>query len=158
HFRNPVHRMTLVEIVRCHHNSEEIIEKCMRLVENLHKNPVLANDFPGFVANRILMPMINEAILSLEQGVASQTAIDAIMELGMAHPMGPLRLADHIGLDVCESILEILQREFSDPKYAPAQLLKQMVASGYLGNKSGKGFYDYSKGKNNITPSDFYLL
>lgn len=158
HFMNPVHRMTLVELVRCQYNSPEIINTCISIIKKLEKVPVLANDFPGFVSNRILMPMINEAILCLEQGVSTLENIDAIMELGMAHPMGPLKLADLIGLDVCESILLILQNNFGDHKYAPAQLLKQMVASGFLGQKSGKGFYDYTQGKEHVKPSDFYLL
>ena len=143
HFMNPVPVMKLVEIIRGYDTSDEVAQDIVALSEDLGKVPVTVNDYPGFVANRILMPMINEAIYTLYEGVADAEAIDTVMKLGMAHPMGPLTLADFIGLDVCLSILEVLYEGFGNPKYAPCPLLKNMVAAGHLGRKSGKGFYAY---------------
>ena len=135
--------MKLVEIIKGYDTSEEVENYIVSLSEALGKVPVVVNDYPGFVANRILMPMINEAIYTLYEGVADAEAIDTVMKLGMAHPMGPLTLADFIGLDVCLSILEVLYEGFGNPKYAPCPLLRNMVAAGHLGRKSGKGFYTY---------------
>ncbi len=146
HFMNPVPVMKLVEVIRGYKTSNECTETIMDLSRNLGKVPVEVNDYPGFVANRILMPMINEAIYSLYEGVAGVEEIDTVMMLGMAHPMGPLHLADFIGLDVCLSILRVLHDGFGNPKYAPCPLLVNMVTAGNLGVKSGEGFYDYSKG------------
>ncbi|MEM9717935.1 MAG: 3-hydroxybutyryl-CoA dehydrogenase [Bacteroidota bacterium] len=143
HFMNPVPVMKLVEIIRGYDTSDEVAQHIVQLSEDLGKVPVTVNDYPGFVANRTLMPMINEAIYTLYEGVADAEAIDTVMKLGMAHPMGPLTLADFIGLDVCLSILEVLYEGFGNPKYAPCPLLKNMVAAGHLGRKSGKGFYAY---------------
>ncbi len=147
HFMNPVPIMKLVEIIRGYSTSDEVTETIMELSKKLNKVPVEVNDYPGFVANRILMPMINEAIYSLYEGVAGVYEIDTVMKLGMAHPMGPLQLADFIGLDVCLSILKVLQDGFGNPKYAPCPLLVNMVTAGKLGVKSGEGFYDYSASK-----------
>ncbi|MEM9866416.1 MAG: 3-hydroxybutyryl-CoA dehydrogenase [Bacteroidota bacterium] len=144
HFMNPVPIMKLVEIIRGYSTSDKVTETIMELSRQLGKTPTAVNDYPGFVANRILMPMINEAIETLFHGVAGVQEIDTVMKLGMAHPMGPLQLADFIGLDVCLSILEVLYEGFKNPKYAPCPLLVNMVRAGKLGVKSGEGFYDYS--------------
>ncbi len=144
HFMNPVPIMKLVEIIRGYSTSDEVTEKVMKISETLGKIPVEVNDYPGFVANRILMPMINEAIMTLHEGVAGVNEIDTVMKLGMAHPMGPLQLADFIGLDVCLSILNVLFEGFGQPKYAACPLLVNMVRAGKLGVKTGEGFYDYS--------------
>ena len=147
HFMNPVPIMQLVEIIKGYDTSEDTLKFVVGLTEKIKKEPVIVNDYPGFVANRILMPMINEAIESLYMNVAGVKAIDTVMKLGMAHPMGPLQLADFIGLDVCLSILEVMYAGFKNPKYAPCPLLVNMVTAGKLGVKSGEGFYDYSKNK-----------
>ena len=149
HFMNPVPVMKLVEIIRGYATSNEVTGLIMQLSRDLKKSPVEVNDYPGFVANRILMPMINEAVYTLYEGVAGVEEIDTVMMLGMAHPMGPLHLADFIGLDVCLSILEVLNDGFGNPKYAPCPLLVNMVTAGKLGLKSGEGFYDYSEGPKN---------
>jgi 3-hydroxybutyryl-CoA dehydrogenase len=146
HFMNPVPVMKLVEVIRGYATSDETTSRIMELSSRLGKVPVEVNDFPGFVANRILMPMINEAIITLFEGVAGVSEIDTVMKLGMAHPMGPLQLADFIGLDVCLAILKVLHAGFGNPKYAPCPLLVNMVKAGNLGIKSGAGFYDYSNG------------
>ena len=147
HFMNPVPVMKLVEIIRGYNTSDEITNAIMDLSRKLKKEPVEVNDYPGFVANRILMPMINESIETLYNGVAGVQEIDTVMKLGMAHPMGPLQLADFIGLDVCLSILEVMYSGFKNPKYAPCPLLVNMVQAGKLGVKSGEGFYDYSESR-----------
>lgn len=149
HFMNPVPVMKLVEVIRGYATSDAVTEKVMSLSQDLGKVPTECNDYPGFISNRILMPMINEAIISLFEGVAGVEEIDTIMKLGMAHPMGPLQLADFIGLDVCLSILNVLHDGFGNPKYAPCPLLVNMVMAGKLGVKSGEGFYDYSNGPKN---------
>ncbi|MDP3540871.1 MAG: 3-hydroxyacyl-CoA dehydrogenase NAD-binding domain-containing protein [Elusimicrobiota bacterium] len=145
HFMNPVPVMKLVEIIRGKRTSDETTETVKALTAKLGKIPAVANDFPGFVSNRVLMPMINEAVLCLQEGVSSKEDIDTIMKLGMAHPMGPIALADYIGLDVCLAIMEVLDKGFGGVKYKPAELLRKMVADGKLGVKSGAGFYDYPK-------------
>tara|TARA_Y100000385_G_C12957521_1_gene578234 strand:- start:106 stop:996 length:891 start_codon:yes stop_codon:yes gene_type:complete len=146
HFMNPVPIMKLVEIIRGYSTSDEVTNLIMNLSKNLGKVPVEVNDYPGFVANRILMPMINEAIYTLYEGVAGVEEIDTVMKLGMAHPMGPLQLADFIGLDVCLSILEVLHDGFGNPKYAPCPLLVNMVTAGKKGVKTGEGFYSWTHG------------
>ncbi|UMY64425.1 MULTISPECIES: 3-hydroxyacyl-CoA dehydrogenase family protein [unclassified Flavobacterium] len=147
HFMNPVPIMKLVEIIRGYNTSDAVTQTIMSLSEKLGKVPVEVNDYPGFVANRILMPMINESIETLYNGVAGVYEIDTVMKLGMAHPMGPLQLADFIGLDVCLAILNVMYDGFKNPKYAPCPLLVNMVRAGKLGVKSGEGFYDYSESK-----------
>ena len=153
HFMNPVPVMKLVEIISGYSTSQETLATVTKLAEQLGKTPVPVNDYPGFVANRILMPMLNEAIETLYNGVAGVQEIDTVMKLGMAHPMGPLQLADFIGLDVCLSILEVMYDGFKNPKYAPCPLLVNMVRAGKLGIKSGEGFYDYSESKKAETVS-----
>jgi 3-hydroxybutyryl-CoA dehydrogenase len=150
HFMNPVPVMKLVEVIRGYATSDEVTEIIMELSKNLSKDPVEVNDYPGFVANRILMPMINEAIYTLYEGVAGVSEIDTVMKLGMAHPMGPLQLADFIGLDVCLSILRVLHDGFGNPKYAPCPLLVNMVEAGYKGVKTGEGFYHYTPGSKEL--------
>ncbi|MBA2457526.1 MAG: 3-hydroxybutyryl-CoA dehydrogenase [Gemmatimonadales bacterium] len=145
HFMNPVPVMQLVEVIRGHATSDETTRNVMEIAAALGKTPVEVNDYPGFVSNRVLLPMINEAIYCVMEGVATPEAIDTVMKLGMAHPMGPLTLADFIGLDVCLAILEVLHRGLGDDKYRACPLLRKMVAAGDLGKKSGKGFYEYRK-------------
>jgi 3-hydroxybutyryl-CoA dehydrogenase len=143
HFMNPVPIMKLVEVIRGELTSDATMAATIEAVDSLGKTPLEANDYPGFVANRILMPMINEACFTLMEGVATRDAIDGVMKLGCNHPMGPLQLADFIGLDICVNILEVLHREIGDPKFRPCPLLKRKVTAGLLGRKSGRGFYDY---------------
>ena len=154
HFMNPVPIMKLVEVIKGYSTSNETLQTIMELSKIIGKVPVEVNDFPGFVANKILMPMINEAIITLHEGVAGVEEIDTVMKLGMAHPMGPLQLADFIGLDVCLAILKVLQDGFGDPKYAPCPLLVNMVTAGKLGVKSGEGFYNWSHGTKELIISD----
>ncbi|WP_183572207.1 3-hydroxyacyl-CoA dehydrogenase family protein [Mucilaginibacter sp. X5P1] len=154
HFMNPVPVMKLVEVIRGYATSNEVTQKVMKLAQQLDKNPVEVNDYPGFVANRILMPMINEAIYTLFEGVAGVNEIDTVMKLGVAHPMGPLQLADFIGLDVCLAILNVLYGGFGNQKYAPCPLLVNMVTAGHLGVKSGSGFYKYIAGSKEIIVAD----
>ena len=143
HFMNPAPIIKLVEVIRGHHTSDATLERVMDIARALHKEPVEVNDYPGFVSNRVLMPMINEAIYCVMEGVATPEAVDTVMKLGMAHPMGPLTLADLVGLDVCLSILTVLHDGLGDDKYRPCPLLKRMVAAGDLGRKTGRGFYAY---------------
>ncbi len=156
HFMNPVPIMKLIEVIRGYATSDETTKTIMEMSKNLGKVPVEVNDYPGFVANKILMPMINEAIITLYEGVAGIEEIDTVMKLGMAHPMGPLQLADFIGLDVCLSILNVLYEGFGNPKYAPCPLLVNMVTAGYLGAKTGEGFYKYTAGSKDLVVSDMF--
>lgn len=151
HFMNPVPVMKLIEVIRGYATSDATTDTIMELSGQLKKVPVEVNDYPGFVANRILMPMINEAIITLNEGVSGVEEIDTVMKLGMAHPMGPLQLADFIGLDVCLSIMNVLYEGLGNPKYAPCPLLVNMVTAGKLGAKSGEGFYDWSKGPKDLS-------
>ena len=151
---NPVPVMKLVEVIKGYSTSNETLQTIMELTKTIGKVPVEVNDFPGFVANKILMPMINEAIITLHEDVAGVEEIDTVMKLGMAHPMGPLQLADFIGLDVCLAILKVLQDGFGNPKYAPCPLLVNMVTAGKLGVKSGEGFYNWSHGTKELIISD----
>lgn len=156
HFMNPVPIMKLVEIINGYSTKKEVTESIIALSKKLGKIPCAVNDYPGFIANRILMPMINEAIYSLYEGVAGVEEIDTVMKLGMAHPMGPLQLADFIGLDVCVSILKVLHDGFGNPKYAPCPLLSNMVTAGRLGVKSGEGFYIYTAGSKELVISNSF--
>lgn len=157
HFMNPVPIMPLVEVINGYSTEKEVTDFIVELTKKIGKTPVLANDFPGFIANRILMPMINEAIEALQCGVSGVVEIDTIMKLGMAHPMGPLELADFIGLDVCLSILEVMHDGFKNPKYAPNPLLVNMVRAGKLGKKTGEGFYSYATERKTVTPAAQFL-
>jgi 3-hydroxybutyryl-CoA dehydrogenase len=157
HFMNPVPVMKLVEIINGYATKQEVTDQVVEMTKQLGKIPCVVNDYPGFVANRILMPMINEAIFSLYEGVAGVEEIDTVMKLGMAHPMGPLQLADFIGLDVCYSILNVLHDGFGNPKYAPCPLLSNMVTAGKLGVKSGEGFYKYEPGNKELLVSERFL-
>jgi 3-hydroxyacyl-CoA dehydrogenase len=154
HFMNPVPVMKLVEIINGYATRQTVTDAIVALSTQLGKAPCVVNDYPGFIANRILMPMINEAVYSLYEGIAGVNEIDTIMKLGMAHPMGPLQLADFIGLDVCHSILHVLHDGFGNPKYAPCPLLTNMVMAGYLGVKSGEGFYKYTAGSKELVVSE----
>lgn len=156
HFMNPVPVMKLIEVIRGYATSDETTTTIMEMSKKLQKVPVEVNDYPGFVANRILMPMINEAIITLHEGVAGVEEIDTVMKLGMAHPMGPLHLADFIGLDVCLSIMNVLYEGFGNPKYAPCPLLVNMVTAGYLGAKTGEGFYKYTAGSKDLVVSSMF--
>jgi 3-hydroxybutyryl-CoA dehydrogenase len=156
HFMNPVPIMKLIEVIKGYSTSQATIDSIMILSKEIGKSPVEVNDFPGFVANKILMPMINEAIITLNQGVAGVKEIDTVMKLGMAHPMGPLQLADFIGLDVCLAILKVLQDGFGTDKYAPSPLLVNMVTAGKLGVKSGEGFYSWKHGTKELIVSDYF--
>jgi 3-hydroxybutyryl-CoA dehydrogenase len=158
HFMNPVPLMKLVEVIRGYATTNEVTKTIMELSKQLHKVPVEVNDYPGFVANRILMPMINEAIYTLYEGVAGVEEIDTVMKLGMAHPMGPLQLADFIGLDVCLAILNVLYNGFGNQKYAPCPLLVNMVAAGHSGVKSGSGFYKYTAGSKDLVIADKFRV
>ncbi len=157
HFMNPVPVMKLVEVIRGYQTSDEVTKLILEMSSGLGKIPVEVNDYPGFVANRILMPLINEAIYTLYENVAGVEEIDTVMKLGMAHPMGPLQLADFIGLDVCLAILHVLRDGFGNPKYAPCPLLVNMVTAGKLGRKSMEGFYKYTKGSKDVVVSDYFL-
>ena len=151
HFMNPVPVMKLIEVIRGYSTSDAVTDTILSICKKLEKTALVVNDYPGFVANRILMPMINEAIITLHEGVAGVTEIDSIMKLGMAHPMGPLELADFIGLDVCLAILRVLHDGLGNPKYAPCPLLINMVAAGKLGRKTGEGFYSYAAGTQSVS-------
>lgn len=157
HFMNPVPIMKLIEVIRGYKTSDSVTNTIIELSKKINKVPVEVNDYPGFVANRILMPMINEAIYSLYESVAGVSEIDTVMKLGMAHPMGPLQLADFIGLDVCLAILKVLHQGFGNPKYAPCPLLVNMVMAGNLGVKSGEGFYNYSAGMKNAVVANRFV-
>jgi 3-hydroxybutyryl-CoA dehydrogenase len=154
HFMNPVPVMKLIEVINGYATTKTVTDTIVALSKQLGKVPCVVNDYPGFIANRILMPMINEAVYSLFEGIAGVTEIDTIMKLGMAHPMGPLQLADFIGLDTCHAILNVLHEGFGNPKYAPCPLLTNMVAAGYLGVKSGEGFYKYEAGSKELVVSE----
>ncbi len=154
HFMNPVPIMKLVEIINGYATKKEVTDKIVEITKQLGKIPCVVNDYPGFISNRILLPMINEAIYSLYEGVAGVEEIDTVMKLGMAHPMGPLQLADFIGLDVCHSILNVLHEGFGNPKYAPCPLLTNMVTAGKFGVKTGEGFYKYEPGKKELMVSE----
>mgnify|MGYP006075064311 FL=1 len=156
HFMNPVPIMKLIEVIKGYSTSQATIDSIMILSKEIGKSPVEVNDFPGFVANKILMPMINEAIITLNEGVAGVEEIDTVMKLGMAHPMGPLQLADFIGLDVCLAILKVLQDGFGTDKYAPCPLLVNMVTAGKLGVKSGEGFFSWKHGTKELIVSDYF--
>ncbi len=157
HFMNPVPMMELVEVIRGYNTSDETTKMVLDICRKIQKIPVEVQDYPGFIANRILMPMINESIYALQEGVAGVLEIDTIMKLGMAHPMGPLQLADYIGLDVCLSILQVMFNGFGDPKYAPCPLLANMVQAGHLGRKSGEGFYLWEAGKKDLVVSPRFM-
>lgn len=157
HFMNPVPVMKLVEVINGYATKKEVTDTVVALSRQLNKIPCVVNDYPGFIANRILMPMINEAIFSLFEGTAGVEEIDTVMKLGMAHPMGPLQLADFIGLDVCLSILNVLHQGFGNPKYAPCPLLVNMVTAGKLGAKSGEGFYKYTPGSKDLKVSEQFV-
>jgi 3-hydroxybutyryl-CoA dehydrogenase len=157
HFMNPVPVMKLVEVIKGYATTTEVTQTIMELAKQINKTPVEVNDYPGFVANRVLMPMINEAIYTLFEGVAGVEEIDTVMRLGMAHPMGPLQLADFIGLDVCLAILNVLHNGFGNPKYAPCPLLVNMVTAGEFGVKSGSGFYKYEAGNKTLVVADKFL-
>ena len=157
HFMNPVPLMPLVEIINGYNTEKSVTNLIINLTKEIHKTPILVNDYPGFIANRILMPMINESIAALQTGVSGVLEIDSIMKLGMAHPMGPLELADFIGLDVCLSILEVMYNGFKKEKYAPNTLLVNMVQAGKLGKKTGEGFYNYENNKKAKVPSNQFL-
>lgn len=157
HFMNPVPVMKLVEIINGYDTDKKVTDEIIELSKQLGKTPYVVKDYPGFIANRILMPMLNEAVYSLHEGVAGVEEIDSIMKLGMAHPMGPLQLADFIGLDVCHSILKVLYEGFGNPKYAPCPLLSNMVNANYLGIKTGEGFYKYSKNNKDLAVSKRFV-
>ena len=157
HFMNPVPLMPLVEIINGYNTEKSVTNLIVNLTKEIHKTPILVNDYPGFISNRILMPMINESIEALQTGVSGVLEIDSIMKLGMAHPMGPLELADFIGLDVCLSILEVMYNGFKKEKYAPNTLLVNMVQAGKLGKKTGEGFYNYENNKKAKVPSNQFL-
>lgn len=156
HFMNPVPIMKLVEVIKGYRTDNKVSDEIMELSKAIGKVPTLVNDYPGFVANRVLMPMINEAVYTLFEGIAGVEEIDTVMKLGMSHPMGPLQLADFIGLDVCLAIMNVLHEGFGNPKYAPCPLLIKMVTAGELGVKSGRGFYDYSHGTKELKVASYF--
>jgi 3-hydroxybutyryl-CoA dehydrogenase len=158
HFMNPVPVMKLVEIIKGFKTEQSVCDAIVALTQKIQKVPTLVNDYPGFVSNRVLMPLINEAIYTLYEGIAGVNEIDTVMKLGMAHPMGPLQLADFIGLDVCYSIMNVLHDGFGNPKYAPCPLLEKMVLAGVFGVKSGSGFYDYSHGTKDLVVSKYFTV